>query len=85
MRHLPILMGAAALGVCLSAGSGQAGAAPLLPLSDSASKGLPVETVGYYGRRWYGGGGCYRPYGYRSYGYWGGYRPYRRHGWRYGY
>ena len=88
MRHLPILLGAAVLGVCLVASSGQAAAAPLAPISAPTNKALPVEKAGYYGG-WYGYG-CYRPYrrwhGYRPYGYgYYGYRPYRRYGWRYGY
>lgn len=85
MRHLPTLLGAAALGLSLFTISGQAKAAPPLPLNIPKSTALPVEKAGYYGRSWYGG--CYRPYGYRSYGYrsygygYGhGHRSYRRHG-----
>ena len=95
MRHLPVILGAAVLSVCLFGSSGQASAAPLLPLSASSDAASQLEKVGYYRRgyrRGYGhrywGGPYWRPYGY--YGYYGrpywygyGYRPYRRYGWGY--
>lgn len=86
MRHLPILLGAAVLSICLSASSSQATAAPLPPLSATHDGALPVKKAWYgYGGGYGYGGYCHRGYGYgyRSYGYGYGYRPYRRYGWRY--
>ncbi len=90
MRHVPMILGAAALSLGLLAGFGRAEAMPALSFdTTTAGKASAVEKAGYY-RRGYRRG-YYRGYGYRPYGYYGyGYRPYgyygygyRPYGWRY--
>lgn len=94
MRHLPMILGAAVLGVFLFGSSGQASAAPLVPLKAASDAASTLEKVGYYRRGYrrgrgypyrYWGGYYGRPYGYyqRPYSYGYGYRPYRRYGWGY--
>jgi hypothetical protein len=80
MRHLPILLGAATMTVCLLAGNGQAAAMPALSFDSAPTASSPVEPIHYY-RHWYGGYGGYYPYRYggsyyRPYGYYG-YHHYR--------